>query len=128
MFSLTVSQRFITCWITRFKSPNIFKRVALQALAILMPCNKALYSASLLDAHGKIIRSTYFSLSPCGDISTTPAPAPLTLLDPLKYIVQTLDRSGGPVFCNSSHSAMKSGKTWDLMAFLFSYVMSKGEI
>jgi hypothetical protein len=50
----------------------------------------------------------YFSLSPCGDISTTPAPAPSTLLDPSKYIVQTLERSGGPVFYNSSHSAVKS--------------------
>jgi hypothetical protein len=70
----------------------------------------------------------YFSLSHCGDISTTPALAPPTLLDPSKYIVQTLDRSGGLVLCNSSHYAVKSDKTWDLMAFLFSYVMSKGEI
>jgi hypothetical protein len=31
------------------------------------------------------------------------------------------------VFCSSSHSAMKSGSTWDLMDFLFSYVMSRGE-
>jgi hypothetical protein len=31
------------------------------------------------------------------------------------------------VFCNSSHSTVKSGNTWDLMAFLFSYVMSRGE-
>jgi hypothetical protein len=38
-----------------------------------------------------------------------------------------LDKSGGPVFYNSSHSAVKSGSTWDLMAFLFSYVMSIGE-
>jgi hypothetical protein len=31
------------------------------------------------------------------------------------------------VFCSSNHSAVKSGSTWDLMAFLFSYVMSRGE-
>jgi hypothetical protein len=31
------------------------------------------------------------------------------------------------VFCYSSHSAVKSGKTWDLIAFRFSYVMSRGD-
>jgi hypothetical protein len=31
------------------------------------------------------------------------------------------------VFCSSSHSAVKSGSTWDFMAFLFLYVMSRGE-
>jgi hypothetical protein len=31
------------------------------------------------------------------------------------------------VFCNSSHSAVKSGCTWDLIAFRFSYVMSRGD-
>jgi hypothetical protein len=31
------------------------------------------------------------------------------------------------MFYNSSHSAVKFGKTWDLMAFLFSYVMSRRE-
>jgi hypothetical protein len=29
------------------------------------------------------------------------------------------------VFCSLSHSAVKSGSTWDLIAFLFSYVMSR---
>jgi hypothetical protein len=67
-------------------------------------------------------------LSPWGDISTTLAPAPSTLFEPSKYIVHTLDRSSGPMFCNSSHSAVKSGRIWDLIAFLFSYVMSRGEV
>jgi hypothetical protein len=88
----------------------------------------ASYSASLFDVCGKLIRSTYFNLSPHGDISTTPAPAPSTLLDLSKYIVYTLDKLGGPVLCNSSHSVLKSGRICDLMAFLLSYVMSKGEI
>jgi hypothetical protein len=66
-------------------------------------------------------------LSPCGDIMTTPAPAPWTLFDPSKYIVHTLDRSGGPVLCNSSHSAVKSDRTCDFIAFHFSYVMSRGD-
>jgi hypothetical protein len=66
-------------------------------------------------------------LSPSGDIRTTPAPAPWTLFDPSKYIVHTLDRSGGHVFCSSSHSAIKSGNTWDLIAFHFSYMMSRGD-
>jgi hypothetical protein len=50
-------------------------------------------------------------LLPCGDIKTTPAPAPWTLFDPSKYIVHTLDKLGGPVFCSSSHYAVKSGST-----------------
>jgi hypothetical protein len=92
-----------------------------------MPCNRASYSASLFDACGKLIRNTYFSLYPCGDISTTPALAPSNLLDPSNYIVQTPDKSGGPVFCSSSHSAVKSVRICDLMAFLFSYVISRGK-
>jgi hypothetical protein len=96
-------------------------------LAIFIPWSRASYSASLLEAWGKLILSTYFNLSPCGDIRTTPAPAPWTLFYPSKYIVHTLDRSGGPVFCNSSHSALKSGKTCDLIAFHFSYVISRGD-
>jgi hypothetical protein len=31
------------------------------------------------------------------------------------------------MFCNSSHSAMKSSRTYDLIAFRFSYVMSRGD-
>jgi hypothetical protein len=31
------------------------------------------------------------------------------------------------VFCNSSHSAVKSGSNWDLIAFRFSYVISRGD-
>jgi hypothetical protein len=31
------------------------------------------------------------------------------------------------VFYNFSYSVVKSSKTWDLMAFLFSYVISRGE-
>jgi hypothetical protein len=96
---------------TRFESPNIFNQVAPHALAIFIPWSKALYSSSLLEACGKIILNTYFNLSPCGDIKTTHAPAPWTLFDPSKYIVHTLDKSGGPMFCNSSHSAVKSGST-----------------
>jgi hypothetical protein len=66
-------------------------------------------------------------LSPCGEIRSTPAPAPWILFEPSKYIVQTLDKSGGPALCNSSHSAVKSGKIYDLIAFRFSYVMSRGD-
>jgi hypothetical protein len=66
-------------------------------------------------------------LSPCGDIRTNPAPAPWILFDPSKCIVHTLDRSSGPVFCNSSHYVVKSGRTCDFIAFRFSYVMSRGD-
>jgi hypothetical protein len=94
-------------------------------LAILMPCSRASYSASLFDACRKLIRSTYFSLSPCGHINTTPAPTPSALSEPSKYIVQTLNKCH--VFCNAIHSAVKSGRIYDLVAFLFSYVMSRGK-
>jgi hypothetical protein len=66
-------------------------------------------------------------LSPYGEISTTPAPAPWILFELSKYIIQALDKSGGPVLCNSNHSAVKSGKICDLIAFHFLYVMSKGD-
>jgi hypothetical protein len=66
-------------------------------------------------------------LAPCGDIRTTPASAPWILFEPSKYIVQTLDKSGGPALCNSSHFAVKSGRIYDLIAFHFSYVMSRGD-
>jgi hypothetical protein len=118
----------MTYYPAKLELPNILRRGAPQAFAILMSCNKASYYASLLDALGKLICNTYFILSPCGDINTTPAPAPLTHLEPSKYMVQTLDKLGGPVFCNSSHSAVKSSKICDLIAFRFSYIMSRGKV
>src|SRR5215213_5628011 len=127
ILSLTASHWFMTCCATNCESPKIFSRVAPQAFAIFIPCMRASYSASLLDAFGNVIRRTYFNLSPSGDSNITPAPAPSKLLDPSKFMVQVLDKSGGPVFCSSIHSAMKSGKTCDFIVFLFSYVMSRGE-
>ncbi|KAK1663645.1 hypothetical protein QYE76_051804 [Lolium multiflorum] len=76
-------------------------------------------SLDMADAFGNVIRRTYFNLSPSGETNITPAPAPSNLLDPSKFMVQVLDKSGGPVFCSSIHSAMKSGKTCDFIAFLF---------
>jgi hypothetical protein len=52
----------------------------------------------------KLIRNTYFSLSPCGDISTTPAPTPSTLFDPLKYIVYTFDVVGMTIWVGQGQS------------------------
>jgi hypothetical protein len=66
-------------------------------------------------------------LLPCGDIRTTPAPAPWILFEPSKYIVHTLDKSSGPALCNSNYSAVKSGRICDLIAFHFSYAMSRGD-
>src|SRR5664279_150262 len=93
MFSEMASHSFIVCCTTRFESPYIISRVAPQALAIRMPCSSASYSSSLLEALEKFICSTYRSLSPFGDVRTTPAPSFLFL--PSKYMVQELDRSGG---------------------------------
>src|SRR5664279_2281286 len=95
MFSEMASHSFIVFCTTRFNSPYTTSRVAPQALAIRMPCSSASYSTSLLEALGKFIWSTYRSLSPFGDVRTTPAHAPSFLLEPSKYMVQELDRSGG---------------------------------
>src|ERR1041384_1814349 len=72
----------------------------------------ASYFGSLFEALLKLIWSTYLSLAPLGEISTTPAPAPCCLFDPSKNIVHELDRSGGPGVCTSVHSTRKSESTW----------------
>src|SRR4051812_36112418 len=81
-----------------------------------MPWSSASYSASLFEALLKLIWSTYLSLAPLGEISTTPALAPCCLFDPSKNIVHDLDRSGGPGVCTSAHSTRKYGSTWALSA------------
>src|SRR3954471_7731762 len=73
MFFATVSQSLIACWTTRLESPWIERRVAPQAFAMRMPWSSASYSASLFDALLKLIWNTYLSLSPLGEINTTPA-------------------------------------------------------
>src|ERR1041385_4869757 len=57
----------------------------------------------------------YFSFVPLGETRMTPALAPCCLLDPSKYIVHELDRSGGPRVWTSAHSTRKSGSTWALI-------------
>jgi hypothetical protein len=115
------------CCTTRFESPNIFKRVAPQALAILMPFNRASYSASLFEACKKLIRSTYFSLS----FAVILVLLQLQLLQFSWIRRNTLSKrsTNQVVLCSVIlTSAVKSSKTCDLMAFLFLYVMSKREI
>src|SRR3954465_7327183 len=82
----------------------------------------------LFDAFWNVIRRMYFIISPCGEVNITPAPAPSVRLDPSKCMCHVLDKSGGPVFCSSVHSATNSDKICDLIAFLSSYVMSRGEV
>src|SRR3954452_516226 len=117
MLSLIASHKFIVCCTTRLESPYISRHVAPHALAIRIPCRSASYSASLFDGSGKFIRRTYFILSCLSDIRTTPAPAPVLLLDPSKYIVQEPDMSGREGSWASVQSTRKSGSTWDLMPF-----------
>src|SRR3954462_5369156 len=72
-----------------------------QIFAILMSWMRASYSASLLEARN-FIQRTYFILSPCGDVSMTPAPAPASRLEPSKCIVHDCVMSG--VFCGEIKS------------------------
>jgi hypothetical protein len=65
-------------------------------------------------------------LSPYGETRITPAPAPETRLDPSTYMVQQFDRSGSLGNYASVHSAMKFGKTCDLIADCRWYVISQG--
>src|SRR3954463_3236536 len=95
MLSAIASQSLIACWTTRLESLWIERWVAPQAFAMRMPWSSASYSASLFEALLKLIWSTYFSLAPLREISTTPSPAPCCLFDPSENIVHELDRSGG---------------------------------
>src|SRR3990170_7268198 len=93
--------------------------------AIRRPCNKASYSAALLESVYNIW-STYWTVSPVGDVRTTPAPKPASILEPSKCMTQL---EYMPYSLGSSafvHSATKSASTWDLMAHRGLYVMSNG--
>src|SRR3954466_6429054 len=55
--------------------------------AIRRPCRRASYSAILLESV-YMIWSTYWTVSPVGDVRTTPAPSPANILEPSKCIIQ----------------------------------------
>ena len=93
--------------------------------AIRRPCNRASYSAALLESVYSIW-SMYWTMSPVGDVKTTPAPSPANILEPSKYITQLEYVSYSLGSSASVHSATKSASTWDLMAGRGSYVMSNG--
>jgi hypothetical protein len=50
-------------------------------------------------------------------MKSRPAPAPVFISDPSKNMVQSSDWIGAAGSWVSTHSATKSAKTWDLMAF-----------
>jgi hypothetical protein len=50
-------------------------------------------------------------------MKSKPAPAPVFISDPSKYMVQSLGCIGALGNWVSTHSARKSAKTWDFMAF-----------
>src|SRR3954467_377689 len=91
--------------------------------AIRRPCNKASYSAMLLESVYNIW-STYWTTSPVGDVNTTPAPSPANILEPSKYITQLEYVPYSLGSSASVHSTTKSASTWDLMDRRGLYVMS----
>ena len=62
--------------------------------------------------------------SPVGDVKTTPAPGPASILEPSKYITQLEYVSYSLGSLASVHSATKSAISYDLMARRGLYVMS----
>jgi hypothetical protein len=50
-------------------------------------------------------------------MKSRPAPAPIFINDPSKYMVQSSGWIGAVGSWASTHSATKSAKTWDFMAF-----------
>jgi hypothetical protein len=50
-------------------------------------------------------------------MKSRPAPAPIFISDPSKYMVQSFGWIGAVGSWVSTHSATKFAKTWDLMAF-----------
>ena len=93
--------------------------------AIRRPCNKASYSAALLESVYNIW-STYWTTSPVGDVKTTLAPSPASILEPSKYITQLEYVPYSLGSSASVHSVMKSASTSDLMARRGLYGMSNG--
>ena len=69
--------------------------------------------AALMEA-GKCIRRTYWSLSLVGVMNKMPAPAPLMLRVPSKYITQCSGQVAGMGSWILVHSAMKSASACDL--------------
>ena len=61
-----------------------------------------------------------------GDVRTTPAPRPASILEPSKCMIQLEYAPYSLGSLASVHSATKSASTWDLMALRGLYVMSNG--
>src|SRR3954468_24279923 len=88
-----------------------------------MPWSRASYSAMLL-VHGvKSRQRMYRSLSPFGDVSTIPAPAPSAFLEPSKCRLQQWRYGSFYGYWASSQSARKSARAYDLIALRGSYLM-----
>ena len=111
--------------IARFESPCTSRRWMPMETAIRRPCSRASYSAVLLESIYSIW-SMYYTMSLVGDVRTTPAPRPASILEPSKCMIQL---EYAPYSLGSSasvHSATKSASTCDLMALRGLYVMSNG--
>ena len=106
-------------------SPRTSRRGMPIETAIRRPCNRASYWAALLESVYNIW-STYWTVSPVGDVRTTPTPRLASILEPSKCMIQL---KYAPYYLGSSasvHSATKSASTCDLMARRGLYIMSNG--
>ena len=97
----------------------------LMETATWRPCNRASYSAALLESVYNIW-SMYWTVSPVGDVWTTPAPRPASILDLSKCMIQLEYASYSLGSSASVHSVTKSASTCDLMAHRGLYDMLNG--
>jgi hypothetical protein len=63
----------------------------------------------------------YYSLSPLGEVRMTPAPKPLSILEPSKFMHQYVESGAGGRYWCSPQSAKKSAMIWDLIVVLGLY-------
>jgi hypothetical protein len=106
----------MTWSMTSCKSPRASRLRTPSSMVMRNPLTRASYSATLLDA-GKWRRSTWRRCFLRGEMKSRPAPAPVFINDPSKNMVQSSGWIGAAGSWVSTHSATKSAKTWDLMAF-----------
>ena len=107
---------FMTWSMMSLESPRTSSHFITSSMVMWRPLTRASYSAALFEV-GKWSQIAYRILTLRGEMKTRPAPTPVFIRDPSKYKVQHSDWICGGGSWVPVHSAMKSTKTWDFIAF-----------